>query len=297
MPIMSFQTWKSDTKRGLFTPRSSSLKNLDTAFETYERLKSRKTLIDLKTALVEWMKTKSDWRLSTRNKYGTVELLLSQLMDDLGPGMLPEARSVVLAPRPPLIARPPARLNIDGPRPVGFTETKMARVREGYGRLVGLVERCRDASVAIDRKPAEAARFRTWFDVAGNDIYKRRVQEVFRNMYAAVKDENVRIRIDNTHPNWYAYVIPANPRPLTIYICNAFFSGMGGDIKARFLNSSDATVVTMLHECTHIPWVAGTDDHRYGKIPCRALAFSDPNLAVNNADNYAFYSLSLIQAF
>jgi len=297
MAIMSYETWMSDTKRGLFTPRSAELREIDGAFESYDDTKTRVKLINLKTAFAKWMKTKPDWRASTRNKYGTVELVLRQIMDDLGgPGMFPEAQRIVLAPQVPLVPRPPARMNFDGPRPSGQGEIKMVKVREAYARLVGLVERCRDASANIDRDPEEAARFRLWFDVGGDEARKVRVQQIFRNMYAAVKDENIRIRFDETE-DAYAYVKPGDPKPLTIYICNDFFGGTGGDLKQRFLNSTDATVVTMLHECTHITWIGGTDDHVYGKIPCRALAFSNPQQAVDNADNYAFYSLSLIQSF
>lgn len=81
--MMTFKTWKAETKRGLTSPRSSALKTLDDAFEEYDKDKGVKKKTVLVNALVAWMDTKGkDWAQSIRNSKGTVEQLLKDLSAD-----------------------------------------------------------------------------------------------------------------------------------------------------------------------------------------------------------------------
>lgn len=47
---------------------------------------------------------------------------------------------------------------------------------------------------------------------------------------------------------------------------------------------------TLIHESTHWKNIANTIDYAYGKNECKALAVSFPELAIFNADSYAFFA-------
>jgi len=77
---MTFEQWKTGTERNIFTPRSTALKAIDTAFERWEKSKSTPNLVDFSTKVKTWITLKGDkWRTSTRNSNGTVEKLVADL--------------------------------------------------------------------------------------------------------------------------------------------------------------------------------------------------------------------------
>lgn len=65
-----------------------------------------------------------------------------------------------------------------------------------------------------------------------------------------------------------------------IFICKAFW-----DLSATGENSKAGTVV---HEHSHTS--ASTNDHTYGIDACIKLAKDDPNKAIDNGDNFEYYS-------
>ena len=73
-----------ETKRDLFTPRSSQLKKIDSAFKNLNRcntptkeIEGKKQLID---ALILWLQSKDGkWEESTRNSKGTLKKLIQDL--------------------------------------------------------------------------------------------------------------------------------------------------------------------------------------------------------------------------
>ncbi|KAJ7592414.1 peptidyl-Lys metalloendopeptidase [Mycena floridula] len=78
----------------------------------------------------------------------------------------------------------------------------------------------------------------------------------------------------------YAYVYPA--RFGTIYLCNLFWEAP--------LNGTDSKAGTLIHESSHFPQIAYTNDFVYGQTAAKALAISDPNEAVENADNHEYFA-------
>jgi len=77
---MTFEQWKTGTERNIFTPRSTALKAIDTAFEKWEKSKSTPNLLDFSTKVKTRITLKGDkWRTSTRNSNGTVEKLVADL--------------------------------------------------------------------------------------------------------------------------------------------------------------------------------------------------------------------------
>ena len=78
----------------------------------------------------------------------------------------------------------------------------------------------------------------------------------------------------------FAFVFPTNP--YMVYVCGGFWSAA--------LTGTDSRAGTLIHEITHFTVVAGTDDYAYGQADAMALAVSDANRAVDNADNYEYFA-------
>ena len=63
---------------------------------------------------------------------------------------------------------------------------------------------------------------------------------------------------------------------------------LGRDYFAAPLIGRDSKAGTLIHETSHI--VCFTDDHTYGYANAVALAASNPDLAIDNADNYEYFA-------
>jgi peptidyl-Lys metalloendopeptidase len=79
--------------------------------------------------------------------------------------------------------------------------------------------------------------------------------------------------------SWYAYVYPN--QPYTIHVCKAFWNAP--------MTGTDSKGGTLVHEMSHFTVVAGTDDWAYGQAAAGALARSDPDRAVDNADSHEYF--------
>jgi peptidyl-Lys metalloendopeptidase len=77
----------------------------------------------------------------------------------------------------------------------------------------------------------------------------------------------------------HAYTFKSETR---IWTCEPFWSSPATGMESK--------AGTVLHEHSHA--TAGTDDIRYGEGTCRQLAIDDPNRAVRNAANYAYFAES-----
>jgi peptidyl-Lys metalloendopeptidase len=78
----------------------------------------------------------------------------------------------------------------------------------------------------------------------------------------------------------YAYVYPDSYGE--IYLCPVFWqvANTGTDSKAG----------TLVHESSHFTVNGGTDDHVYGQSGAKQLASSNPDQAVDNADNHEYFA-------
>lgn len=80
--------------------------------------------------------------------------------------------------------------------------------------------------------------------------------------------------------NYYAYVY--SNQPYNIYLCRVFWQAP--------MTGTDSKAGTLIHEMSHFDVVAATDDVVYGQTNARALADSDPSLAIINADNHEYFA-------
>ena len=123
------------------------------------------------------------------------------------------------------------------------------------------------------------SRYTTWFGVFSSARY-----DLVKSHFVAISDAmdtaNVLFDCTCTQNNVYAYVYPN--QPYNIYLCGAFW--------AAPMTGTDSKAGTLIHEMSHFDIVAGTDDFAYGQTAARNLAISNPNNAVQNADNHEYFA-------
>jgi peptidyl-Lys metalloendopeptidase len=115
------------------------------------------------------------------------------------------------------------------------------------------------------------------------------------NRYTTVKNclSRVRSGLQASYPvdcagssctaNTYAYVYPTDTTH-TVYVCGYFWRVPSTNCRL------DSQPGTLIHEMSHFNNVCSTRDVTYGVANCRELARTRPQDAVQNADNYCFYT-------
>jgi peptidyl-Lys metalloendopeptidase len=83
--------------------------------------------------------------------------------------------------------------------------------------------------------------------------------------------------------NTYAYVYPADSSHL-IYVCGYFWKVTTNNCVI------DSQPGTLIHEMGHFNNVASLQDIRYGEANCKNLASTNPGQAIQNADNYCYFT-------
>ena len=121
-------------------------------------------------------------------------------------------------------------------------------------------------------------RYTKWFGVYSPSYYS-----TVTNHFVAIKNafDTAGITYDcGCKQNYYAYVYPT--QPYKIYLCKVFWLAP--------LAGTDSQAGTLIHEMSHFNVVAGTDDYVYGQSGAAQLAISEPNKAINNADNHEYFA-------
>lgn len=167
--------------------------------------------------------------------------------------------------------------------------------------------------------------YKTWFDASLKSSRISTVRKNFTDLFKAVTTQKFEIICDGDvevprgpcgcERNWFGFVMKSDQRH-RFYVCESFFNElaqqMGGSCslsvqpktgqtwhaaKSSIYTALDASVITMLHELTHIESLTGTDDvapDPYGIPFCQNLAKNFPNHALNNAENYAQYAKAVL---
>ena len=123
------------------------------------------------------------------------------------------------------------------------------------------------------------SRYTTWFGVFSSTRYNT-VKSNFTAISNAMDNASVHFDCTCTQTNVYAYVYPN--QPYNIYLCGAFWVAP--------LTGTDSKAGTLIHEMSHFNVVAGTDDFAYGQTAAMNLAITNPNNAVQNADNHEYFA-------
>lgn len=122
------------------------------------------------------------------------------------------------------------------------------------------------------------SRYTEWFGLFTSDRYN-----TVRTHFTKISDawDNAAVTFDcKCKQNAYAYVYPS--QPYNIYLCKVFWTAP--------LAGTDSQGGTLIHEMSHFYVVASTLDYVYGQTGARALADSNPDQAIMNADNHEYFA-------
>lgn len=120
-------------------------------------------------------------------------------------------------------------------------------------------------------------RYRTWFG-AYSVARHNTVMSTFSNMVDAFDDEQMTFDCRCLRDNrdvLFGYI--RRDRPWIVNLCPLYF------------DREEEQVTTIIHELTHFNEIGPIDDHVYGTGPSQLLATNQPDLAVDNADNYGYF--------
>ena len=121
-------------------------------------------------------------------------------------------------------------------------------------------------------------RYNSWFG-----SYSSSRHNTVSGNFDSIKDalDNKPLTFDcSCNQSYFAYVYPN--QPYKVYFCKAFWNARE--------TGTDSRGGTIIHEMSHFNAVAGTDDVVYGQSGARALAISNPNDAVKNADSHEYFA-------
>jgi peptidyl-Lys metalloendopeptidase len=123
-------------------------------------------------------------------------------------------------------------------------------------------------------------RYTTWFGAYTSTRWNT-AKSHFGAIDSAMDQSGGQIKINcGCNQSYYAYVYPT--RPYEIFVCRAFWSAPA--------TGTDSKAGTLIHEMSHFNATAATDDHVYGQSGAKSLAISDPDAALDNADNHEYFA-------
>ncbi len=123
-----------------------------------------------------------------------------------------------------------------------------------------------------------ANRYINWFGTYQGSRYDTVISH-FDGISASLEDEELDFDC-SCNEDYYAYIIPSVPNK--IFLCNAFWPAP--------LTGTDSRAGVLVHEVSHFRDVADTLDSAYGQTACEALAVSNPDKAIRNADSHEYFA-------
>ncbi|MCX7894763.1 MAG: M35 family metallo-endopeptidase [Thermoanaerobaculum sp.] len=158
------------------------------------------------------------------------------------------------------------------------TNTQQSTLNSAFNHAVTMATNALNYLVNYGRT---SSRYKWWFDYRTNPstTYFNTVRTNFSNIRNALVNQPITFDC-SCKQNYYAYVYPT--QPYKIYLCNAFWSAP--------MTGRDSKAGTLVHEVSHFNVVAATDDWAYGATAAHNLAVSQPNKAIDNADNYEYFA-------
>jgi peptidyl-Lys metalloendopeptidase len=176
--------------------------------------------------------------------------------------------------------RAPKRPTDPNPPPGGLNSFSACTTSQQSTILTARTEAANYSSDSLNYLIAGATgpRYTTWFGVYSSSRYNT-VKSNFTNIKGAMDSASMTFDC-GCKKRYYAYVY-AN-QPYNIYLCSIFWQAP--------MTGTDSKAGTLVHETSHFTVVAGTEDWAYGQTNAKNLANSDPNKAVDNADNHEYFA-------
>ena len=191
-----------------------------------------------------------------------------------------------------------------------------------------LVAASRSAGAVSSDEATAVALYEKWFDKKRKHSRIATVKSVVTRLHKAVTAEPFEIICegDPDDPNGLCYPNPIAPREFgevrsndgrnRFYLGPVFFDElqqqMGSSCslsvqprtgqtytqaKSSIMSALNASTITMYHEITHITAIGGTKDKQpgaYDPPKCQERANNDPDVACDNAENYALFAKDVL---
>ncbi|KIY73629.1 peptidyl-Lys metalloendopeptidase [Cylindrobasidium torrendii FP15055 ss-10] len=158
----------------------------------------------------------------------------------------------------------------------GCSDDQQSTLVEAAKAAQGLAE---ESSSYLTDNTASTDRYASWFGEYTDDRHST-VSEHFSKMLDHPYADYTFDCSTCDEPSTYAYVYPDDDT--TIYLCEVFWS--------TTTTGTDSRAGTLIHESSHFNSIGGTDDHVYGQDGAGDLASSDPDTAIDNADNHEYFA-------
>ena len=133
-------------------------------------------------------------------------------------------------------------------------------------------------TAALDDIDDNRAHYVSWFGSSDANRIST-VKRVFNEMKSSLEQDTYTYHFNDPgcSPGVYAFTYFDST---DIFLCDVY-------VASDDLFGTDTKLCTIVHELSHAR--SRIEDHRYGRSNCLNLASSNPNLAIDNADNYCYF--------
>lgn len=164
-----------------------------------------------------------------------------------------------------------------------FASCSVSQQAELQSALLAAETIARNASVALGSlgvgQRSDSPRYAQWFGTYSETRFNI-VNAGFSNIRSVLENNRIDFICGCLRDGTFAFINRA--RPFEINLCPAFWPAAE--------NGRDSRSGTIVHELSHFNEILGTNDFRYGQGPASALALTNPDQAVLNADNYEYFA-------
>lgn len=171
-----------------------------------------------------------------------------------------------------------------------FSQCEKSEIAAISAAVAGAHDLALQASVLVGDTPE----FRRWFgdySPRNGDFLRRNLKSVHKSIVGQAIHSNCRNRNEEAcKDGTYAFV--DRGRPWVVNFCPPFFDlpTMKGVFPGSGAPENGTQEGTIIHEMSHFEETANTDDLCYSRGECEAMARTDPNGALRNADSYQYYA-------
>lgn len=164
--------------------------------------------------------------------------------------------------------------------------------------IAAAVEGAHDLALQASVLVGDTLEYRRWFgdySRRNGDFLRRNLKSVYKAIVEQEIHSNCRNSIEEAcKGGTYAFV--NRDTPWVVNFCPPFFGlpTMTGVFPGSRALENGTQEGTIIHEMSHFEETANTDDLCYSRGDCEAMARTDPNGALRNADSYQYYAEDVI---
>ena len=160
--------------------------------------------------------------------------------------------------------------------------------------ITSSLDAAKDLTVKAAAAVGDTSDYQRWFGTYSASNAEK-VRSGLKGIVAAIRRGGVTVQCDQVEPDGCAageYAFVYSDRPYHLHLCPSFFDLPSLEALRPGARRSDfgTREGTIVHEISHFLHVAGTDDHCYSRSECALMAMSEPDLAVDNADSFQYFT-------